>query len=927
MPNSIKSIGGRAFSSCTGLTSVTIPNSVTSIGERAFYGCTGLTSVTIEDTKPSSITCSADIFSTDTYSTATLYVPESAINAYKDTSPWSKFTNISCLIQYEYDDQNHTAAVTASDDGYVGKISIPSQVTHNGIKYNVTAIKSKAFENCTELESVIIPNSVTSIGEHAFYGCTGLTSVTIPNSVTSIGYGAFQHCIGLTSVTLKMQKSINEGGYIFSSCNKIDTVTMCSSFGFYYRHFSAENIFYRYLAVGITLDKKTISMNVGEWAKLNATITEEKTTDKNVRWISSDTLVATVDDNGKVIAVGSGKAFITATTTDGTELSDSCAVTISNKVLSLTLDKNMYLSNKIGEKFSLKAEVANASVEENKTIIWSSSDEKVATIKDSVVTFVGEGATAITASLANNPQIKATCIAVCSSKDYIYVGGIYYIPYSDGYAYVTNSALGFYLEDTDYLYYAGTINIPSSINWNGHDYKVTGIYNYAFMHMKDLQSVVIPSTVSEIGQKAFYGSEKLARVIFLNPDDSKLSVISSETFRNCTTLDNITLPNSVTAINTYAFHNCTALKQLNLSSSLVSIGPNAFEKCTALANLTLPDKVSVVDNHAFDSCISLKKIVFPLSLYKINKYSFANCEALPSVELPGKLSFIDEFAFTNCTSLASVYFPESLGSIQNYAFANDKSLQEITIPSQLQGIGTGCFYGCSGLKTATFNTSTATMTVGADAFEGCQNLTRVNIAHIDGWVQTNFNTELSNPASLAHHIYQNDKELIEVYVPKGTMYINNFALSGCSSIQKVSLPSSLMYVNDNIFYKCTALNDVICKAINVPPFIGTDEPQKMNDVFKKATLYVPKQSIDDYKSDDWWKLFYNIAEWKDDTISGDVNGDDKVNSADVVAVYNYIINGEASNFAKEIADVNGDGDVNSADVVAIYRYIINGSEE
>ena len=85
--------------------------------------------------------------------------------------------------------------------------TIVSNTYSNGkgiIKFagDVTSIGENAFEGCTGLTSITIPDSVTSIGYGAFYGCSGLTSITIPNRVTSIGYGAFYGCSGLTSITI-----------------------------------------------------------------------------------------------------------------------------------------------------------------------------------------------------------------------------------------------------------------------------------------------------------------------------------------------------------------------------------------------------------------------------------------------------------------------------------------------------------------------------------------------------------------------------------------------------------------------------------------------------------------------------------------------------------------------------------------------------
>ncbi len=78
---------------------------------------------------------------------------------------------------------------------YFGDIEIPSTITYNQEEYTVTSIGDGAFQNCSDLTSVNIPEGVTSIGYNAFFDCGVLTSITIPSSVTSIGDGAFYGCI------------------------------------------------------------------------------------------------------------------------------------------------------------------------------------------------------------------------------------------------------------------------------------------------------------------------------------------------------------------------------------------------------------------------------------------------------------------------------------------------------------------------------------------------------------------------------------------------------------------------------------------------------------------------------------------------------------------------------------------------------------
>ena len=85
---------------------------------------------------------------------------------------------------------------------YKGNVNIPSTVSYEGTTYTVIGIKSFAFDACTGLNSVTIPNTVTTIGEFAFCGCNSLTSINIPNSVVYISKSAFWKCTGLNSITI-----------------------------------------------------------------------------------------------------------------------------------------------------------------------------------------------------------------------------------------------------------------------------------------------------------------------------------------------------------------------------------------------------------------------------------------------------------------------------------------------------------------------------------------------------------------------------------------------------------------------------------------------------------------------------------------------------------------------------------------------------
>ena len=213
IPNSVTSIGDRAFYECTGLTSITIPNSVTSIGNFAFYECTGLTSVAIGN----SVTSIGEHAFGDCYNLKSVHI--------SDIAAW-------CAITFSDYSSNplYIANHLYLNDIEIKDLVIPNSVTSIGenafyycsgltsvtIPNSVTSIGNYAFQYCSALTSITIPNSVTSIGENAFYYCSALTSITIPNSVTSIGEKAFYGCYDLTSITCEAVEPPTLGDGVFS---------------------------------------------------------------------------------------------------------------------------------------------------------------------------------------------------------------------------------------------------------------------------------------------------------------------------------------------------------------------------------------------------------------------------------------------------------------------------------------------------------------------------------------------------------------------------------------------------------------------------------------------------------------------------------------------------------------------------------------
>ena len=200
IPNSVKSIGNSAFSLCNSLQSVTIQNSVKSIGDYAFSSCESLQSVTI----PNSVTSIGDETFSWCESLQSVTIPNSVRNIGNNAFRGCNICFFICNSTYF---QNDDVCLFNKD-----KTAIVSKIkdcVNYIIPNSVTSIGDEAFSWCESLQSVTIPNSVTSIGNLAFEECESLQSVTIPNSVTNIGDGAFCGCTHLDEPSRLRLKELN----------------------------------------------------------------------------------------------------------------------------------------------------------------------------------------------------------------------------------------------------------------------------------------------------------------------------------------------------------------------------------------------------------------------------------------------------------------------------------------------------------------------------------------------------------------------------------------------------------------------------------------------------------------------------------------------------------------------------------------------
>lgn len=308
IPNSVTKINGYTFRECTSLSNVYIPNSVTLIGNCAFHSCTALKSI---------------------------FIPCS-VNEIGDRILW-RCTNLANItvdsdnLVFDSRDNSNAIIETETNTLVVG-------CQNSLIPNTVTEIGDYAFQHCTLLTSIVIPNSVTTIGDYAYNGCSGLTRVDIGNATTTIGKYAFYDCSNLVKVSClaTTPPAINHS-YTFPTAVTSQatlyvprgTKTAYQAADYWKNFNRIEDMI---VATTIELDKSETELTEGNYFQLKATVLPEDATNKAVTWTSSNKDVATVSQKGLVTAVAPGSAMITVMTIDGSDLSATCAVTVTKAI-------------------------------------------------------------------------------------------------------------------------------------------------------------------------------------------------------------------------------------------------------------------------------------------------------------------------------------------------------------------------------------------------------------------------------------------------------------------------------------------------------------------------------------------------------------------------------------------------------------------
>jgi K+-transporting ATPase c subunit len=330
-------------------------------------------------------------------------------------------------------------------------------------------------------------------------------------------------------------------------------------------------------------------------------------------------------------------------------------------------------------------------------------------------------------------------------------------------------------------------NTPVSVTFTPG---VTSIGDEAFAWCFSLTGVIIPNSVTSIGEAAFLG----------------------------TSLTGVVIPNSVTSIGNEAFADCSALTDITVdvnNPNYASIDGVLFNKALttliqypigrAGTTYTIPDGVTSIGDRAFAGLwmsywTRLTSVIIPNSVISIGDWAFAFC-ALTGVVIPDSVTSIGEAAFLQCTSLTNVLIGNSVTSIGDEAFAGCESLTGVVIPDSVISLGDRVFAFCRALTGVVIGNSVTS--IGNMAFL----FTRLSGIIIPGSV-----------TSIGNQAFEGCASLRSVFISNGVTSIGDRAFFG-TPLTSVVIPESVTSIGEEAFRNCASLSLVLFES-ETPPSVG-----------------------------------------------------------------------------------------------------------
>ena len=797
------------------ITSISIPATVNYIheNENPFVGLRDLNAITVDANNDYFKDIDGVLFSKDgtmllaypAGRTATSYaVPEGVtticMNAFKN----SKLTSISLPASvailgemhgntpephFAFNGAKDLTTITVANDN-------PNFMSMDGVVFSKDGHTLLA---CPEGRSgvYVLPDGVTDIGRWAIQECDKLTSVTVNDGLENISEGAFYGCVALTSLVLS-ESVATMGSRVFNECDNLQVITCYSttvptSYGDPFDDDNIDRLIY--VRADLLNDYQNPSIFWGQHG-----FTFEAITDPNI-YITyeydDDNLTATV--TGLTDNTLSGALLIPGTIQNDNKTYTVTAIAVEafKNCTGLTSITTPHTLETIGEK------------------AFESCTGMTSVVIGRNVKSIGDFAFSQCDNLVNIDYYAVNCESIGTN------------------AWNAVSSTS----------HSQTLTIRNSVK---------SIPNFAFFYLQYLTSVTIPNSTESIGGNAFAW---------------------------CFNLASVTMGSNVKTIGSYAFWNSgiTSIDLLNVET----VGEGAFYECTSLQTVTLRNSLSTLTNKMFNGCTSLNNVHIPSGVRTIGKEAFKGCTSLTNLvfdnPFQGQLTTIGEEAFRGC-GLTSVDIPSTVTTVETWAFYGNTNLTTVTIGTGMQYMGSNVFYNCTSLATVNYN-ATHCNTI-ANSFGSTGN--SIKTLHIGN----NVNYIPGNAFA--------GLKLASVTIPNGVTVIGEYAFYGCENITEITIPNSVTTIGYAAF--ADNMPETITLGSGLTEIgdyaFGTDESQQYLQTitsynvtppsvygnsfnagdYEYATLYVlGDATVTTYQTAPIWGNFFNIQSMEGYYFTGATN--------------------------------------------------------
>ena len=812
-----------SFNNCSSLTSIQV-DGATKVGEGSFRNCSSISAFSLENVNE---------------------LGSSAFEGCSGLLSMPEFNQVDRISDSAFKGCTSLTELNLGAFSSIGNHAFQDCASVTDVNLDgVISLGNSAFEGCTELTSLSSLSAVQTIGCNAFKNCSSLTDVVLSDTLSSIGDGAFSGCSGLTDIH-SLENVVTIGNNAFEGCTALLSLpesTILSSIG---------NGAFKNCASLTKIPSYPSLTHIGDEA------------------FEGLTLLTDIGDFGNLTSIGA-RAFFGCTSIQSLDFPSSLSSIGMNAFgnchsinsVSMPFDASKTFYDLFGSDTEFEGSIEIEPGDE--TIVYVPQALNSIHIKGNggLAPYAFKNAKHITSitmddgiqSIGNNAFENCTGLTELDLPESITTLGNEFLIGCSG---LISLKLPF-VENYIGQYFGSTlpddiIDDFYEVNENSRTYYVPNlladltiksgeIKSYACANLTKIVTLTIGDSVTLIDRGAFSGCSSLAEIripfvgrteseeygstnfsfIFGNSEQSYSNVpqslrkvtvtkqtwLRSYAFYGCKQIEEIVLSDDTISIGSYAFYGCSGLKRLNsdrdgvlnIPQGVSSISDYAFYGCSLVQEVTLSDDVTAIGSYAFYNCNLVSKfnsendgeLIVPSACQTIGSYAFSGMGLIVKATVGDQVTSIGLGTFSGCSSLAEIRIPfigrtesEEYGSSYrcfSYIFGDSaqsysnvpQSLKKVTVTKQTS-LPSHAFYGCAKIEEIVL--SDDMISIGHDAFNGCSGLKRLN-SDRDGV----FN------------------------IPQGVSSISDYAFSGCSLVQEVTLSDDVTSIGNSAFYNCNLVS-------------------------------------------------------------------------------------------------------------------------